>query len=67
MYAPHTGIPVFFLLLIRKGVHQMVDIHGYMDEEQRTKERIAELKALMEDVRGHLHTLRVNPFACVLT
>jgi len=45
----------------------MVDIHGYMDEEQRTKERIAELKALMEDVRGHLHTLRVNPFACVLT
>lgn len=27
----------------------MVDIHGFMDEQQRTKERIAELKVLMAE------------------
>jgi Leucine-rich repeat (LRR) protein len=64
-----VGIPVFFFVLIRNGVHQMVDIHGYKDEEERVNQRIAELKASgntratrreIEQLREDLHVFYFN-------
>ena len=53
------GVPLFFMYLIRNGVHQMIDIHGYQDEKDKMKEKIEFLKQSKVGVR--ILSLTIHP------
>eukprot|EP01006_Ploeotia_vitrea_P036609 TRINITY_DN66040_c7_g3_i1.p1 TRINITY_DN66040_c7_g3~~TRINITY_DN66040_c7_g3_i1.p1 ORF type:complete len:2447 (+),score=1447.66 TRINITY_DN66040_c7_g3_i1:190-7530(+) len=48
------ALPIFFTLLIRRGVHQMIGIHGFDDERERVQKARAALKMRLKKHKGDL-------------